>query len=270
MSQDSIIYLYLITNVFKFYCRSAFIYNYSGLFDAINKNGDSYHQHHHAQPRRSVDARLKSIVSVASTNKQADFTSRSVQLSSAQSSTGSPTRRLTHQTSSVVDGSVKRNKLFTYYMNMVAMDSGKSGSGSLRTERLHLNVELLKLVLSDASHLCHTSQSGALNFDHSDMNIVLNLLKTLQIKQIYIYNLAMHNKKLMEIRDEMKGEKTRQQQQESSGNETVVKAMSGSSSNQTFCTSSYVQNLNTLLKTEIQFPLLVEYEENFTVSCKKK
>jgi hypothetical protein len=28
--------------------------------------------------------------------------------------------------------------------------------------------------------------------------------------------------------------------------------------------------LNTLLKTEIQFPLLVEYEENFTVSCKKK
>jgi hypothetical protein len=273
MPQDSIIYLYLITNAFKFYCRASYIYSYSSLFD-----GKSSHNKRRMTDFSGIKPHAGSLINKSPeslSSRQADFMNRSVQLIAKNSSPRSQ-RKLAHQTSNASDLTVKKNKLFTYYMNMVSLGSSYFATGQ-KSDRMKLNIELMELILNNNSSNGYMGLSGGSNsgltFDQSDMNIVLNLLKTLQIKQIYMYNLAMHNKKLMDIRDEIKTEESKNQQQVSE-NETIIKAVNGSSAaSHTFSASNYstyLNNLSTLLRTEIQFPLLVEYEENVTILCKKK
>lgn len=59
-----------------------------------------------------------------------------------------------------------------------------------------------------ASISANGSQSGSAEFDMCDVGIILNILRTLKVKQVYLYNLSMKRRKLKEdkirLQDHMK------------------------------------------------------------------
>lgn len=108
------------------------------------------------------------------------------------------------------------------------------------------DLELLKLVLAVVNNNIDPksvqSSGGSrsvMGFTQSDFNIVNNILKTLQTKQIYLYNLAMKRKYLKEQRV------LREQRQAKGG---PVEEDDGKADESRF-------------KVQIPLPLFVEYEE---------
>lgn len=237
LQQDSIIYLYLIANVFKFYVKAAFVHNYSVLFEsnleqALNKRRASELVRQNA----TASGGGRSFLSRAS-----EFMHKSVQVNHASSATTpsssstntSPTTSLpsprrkasSYQITHHADLNARKNKLINYYTNLVHLsrmgsnDSVSSRSsfatnGTIRSTPLDL--EFLKLIMNGptitttstsptySSYLSVTLNSASssallssLSFDQSDMNIVTFLIRSLRAKQIYIYNMAMNKKQRM-------------------------------------------------------------------------
>jgi len=124
---------------------------------------------------------------------------------------------------------------------------------------------------------------NSINFDDSDLNIVVYILKSLKIKQIYLYNLAVQKKKLKNLKK-------------------AIKELSNSTSNNTETTSTGVSEeysnlvsanitlglsqaknkheyldllkeqkslLTAQINSSIQLPLLIEYEELTLFQAKK-
>lgn len=96
------------------------------------------------------------------------------------------------------------------------------------------NLELLKILLSALHNNTHKS-----DFSQSDFIIVNNLLKTMEIKQIYLYNLAMQKKFLKEHKEK-----------------------------NDYSNSPRIQNYN-IQYAQIPYPLLVDFEEIMVFHSKK-
>lgn len=110
------------------------------------------------------------------------------------------------------------------------------------------DLELLKLVLAVVNNNIDPnsvqssggSSKSVMGFTQSDFNIVNNILKTLQTKQTYLYNLAMKRKYLKEQKV------LREQRQAKAG--PVQEEVDGKADESRFM-------------VQIPLPLFVEYEE---------
>ena len=124
---------------------------------------------------------------------------------------------------------------------------------------------------------------NSVNFDDSDLNIVVHILKSLKIKQIYLYNLAMQKKKLKNLKKLIKdlSDKT------TNNTETMSTEISEQSSSvfspnvtlglsQALNKNDYLNLLNeqklfltSQMNSNIQLPLLIEYEESTLFHTKR-
>lgn len=85
------------------------------------------------------------------------------------------------------------------------------------------------------------------HFEHSDLNIVTYLIKSLKIKQVFMYNLAIRKKKLHEM-----PKQSRRKSLLLSGE------IDASETSETYFSDS-----------ELQIPLLIDYEELTLFNSKK-
>ena len=292
LEQDSIIYLYLIANVFKFYIKTSYIYNHSILFNT-NSSLDASNLYNSQINKHRMTDLSNSKIDLIKASAQADFLNKSVKLDNDISNSlqlGGNIHR--NKSSSINSGNAetlvcKRKRLITYYTNMANLSNLNNNITSSNNSDLcksmyanaytrpQLDIEFLRLILSNSStSSVYSNFASSFNFDKSDMNIIRYLLRTLKIKQVYIYNLAMHKKKLKELMDELRRtDKSKSLSQ--SVKDHMLQQASGESTiktenDNTFCAYGHLNKLNMLIKTEIQFPLLVEYEENSVFSSKKK
>ena len=129
------------------------------------------------------------------------------------------------------------------------------------------------------------------NFDDSDLNIVVYILKSLKIKQMYLYNLAMQKKKLKQVKMMIKDLKSSDPIKCSFETDTNTEMSAGSSTmlsspqaqahladaeKSTEKKTDYLNLLkeqklfiNAQIHNNIQLPLLIEYEESTLFHSKK-
>lgn len=225
MQQDSLIYLYLVSNVINFYIKMSFLYNYSILFE--------HDSNEICLKRSSFDP---------------EFMNKSVQITEPNQSSINH-RKMSYQhstTSSNVSATNRKDRILRFYTLI------KNSSSQFNSNRNDIDLNLLKAILATVTISNSQTNTTSPSFDASDLKIVLYILKTLKIKQIYLYNLALHKKELKQLSNRQKCVKQTNLIQISDG-------LNGSLNG----------NSKTLVKTDIQFPLLIEYEELSSFSDKK-
>ena len=272
MQQDSIIYLYLLNNLVKYYVKIAFLYNYSILFD---------------YQANSVTTATNPDCSKVSTRRSSLQTSEKVLGHDFLSKRERIKRYFSLYNNNFLNTTMDLNKsnksYYSSFSSLGTLAYGLIGYDSQKQQQLHRTIknrqnsvtsfseddfELLKVVLALVdlnmtnsrhnlnSNTNSSSNSGTSspaqfnlnsNFDQTDFNIVNYFLRSLQMKQLYLYDLAMRKKKLKETSQ-------------------LNKALNVAESIQASCsTTSNLLNE----KNEIQFSLLVDYEELTVFNSKK-
>jgi len=323
LPQDSICYLYLLAHVVKFYVKVAFLYNYSILFDNGENNynetkrrqrsfSNTYStqksSNKHQQRSERSDTNEDSIISSLSSKTliESDQIKRERILryySSDYANNGSNSNNsLASSLSSIASAFIgDSNKAY----KQVRRHSSQNGSEfedidllrSILTNVTSINYNNFTISNDDENQSNLSTVSSApltinsnnysvnsVNFDDSDLNIVVHILKSLKIKQIYLYNLAMQKKKLKNIKKIIKdlSDKT------TNNTETTSTEISDQSSNTISSGGvtlglSHTQNkeeyLNLLkeqksiltaqISSNIQLPLLIEYEESTLFQVKR-
>ncbi len=262
----------MIEYLYKFYVKTSFIYNYSVLFDPKRNNREVSNKRR--APTNHINNTETSSLSNDSDKKEDKFSNKSVQIEK-------PNYRKMSVHTFVADKEYRQNRLLTYYMNLINLKNSNMKNLSLNQSLLSL--EFLKLIFCNSVSAANSNNystyylslfnmttlpaTSCFTLDQSDLNIIQYLLKTLKIKQIYMYNLALHKKNLKEIRDSLHQFDLNQQNHNvpliKINQEKSIALQSSNPNGYDNTLNSY----NTLVKTEIQFPLLVEYEELFTINC---
>ena len=141
-------------------------------------------------------------------------------------------------------------------------------------------------VLTANSINLSSNSNSSISFDDSDLNIVVYILKSLKIKQIYLYNLAMQKKKLREIKKLLKDLNSNETKSSTFETETNTQISAGSSTllfnqrtleaDKNFDNKEYLNYLkeqklfiNAQIQSNVQLPLLIEYEELTLFHSKK-
>ena len=99
-------------------------------------------------------------------------------------------------------------------------------------------------------------------FEHSDLNIVLYLLKSMKIKQVLIYNLVMRRKRMRELHRAHKSTNTKK-----SGCLLVEGGLNVENTEPAVIAS---EESVLMQDAEPQIPLLVDYEDLTLFSSSKK
>ena len=280
MQQDSIIYLYLLNHLVKYYVKIAFLYNYSILFEyqansvaaaAANLDGSSKMY----TRRNSLQTSEKTFGHDFLTKRERIKRYFSLYNNSFLSSESNN------------DLNKSNKSYYSSFSSLGTLAYGLIGYDSQKQQQMHRSLksrqnsltsfsdddfELLKVILAlvdlnmtnskhnlnsntNSSSNSSTSSPGQLNlnsnFDQTDFNIVNYFLRSLQMKQLYLYDLAIRKKKLKETSQINKATKLVN---------TVAETSQAS-----FSTTSNLLNEN----NEIQFSLLVDYEELTVFNSKK-
>lgn len=259
MQQDSIIYLYLLNHLVKHYIKIAFLYNYSILFDCHETNDLSrlkMYTRRNSQPRNSIDLinekpsndflvtkreRIKRYFALYNNNfndqinsdpAKSYYSSLSSLASSLIGFDSQKQRSITKNKKSSVSSSTEDDfELLKVILALVEFNTTKSTvAANANNNSVNSNT--------------HSPSNLNSNFDQTDLNIINHILRTLQIKQLYLYDLAMKKKLVKE--NHLKLDKD------------VANNSNTSNTNKSNITSN-----------EIQFSLLVDYEELTTFYSKK-
>jgi hypothetical protein len=191
MKQDSIIYLYLLNNLVKYYVKIAFLYNYSIIFDYhYHGDDDDHHQHEsksrassfqHQHNNHSKRERIRRYFALYNNNENNNNDSKSNYYSTLSLTS------ISSLASSLMGSQDSQNK------QLVPTNNNNNNNDS----------ELLKIVvalvdLASKHSLVENNNSnkfeGLSSFDQTDFNIVNHILKSLQMKQLYLYDLAIKQK----------------------------------------------------------------------------
>ena len=162
-----------------------------------------------------------------------------------------------------------------------------SVNSKLDSSSSSLNVSTLSLNSNSSSSNTTGFLSSGNSFEQADLDLVVYILKSLKIKQVYLYNLAMQKKKLKQLRrmqrdiklepNEMmikKSLSTYQQMSETDNtpSSTLSPKLAENCSNTNIINASSLNDyynylneqknfVNSQIQNDIQLPLLVEYEE---------
>lgn len=127
------------------------------------------------------------------------------------------------------------------------------------------------------SSLPLTAANMALNpADYADFYIVAYLLKTLKIKQLFMANLTLHKRKLKSIGNKANERSNKTASQRDDESQTLVKLKDMDSADLSDVGDQVVNNEASsssssviYMRTEIQYPLLIDYDELTLFSSKK-
>lgn len=248
LQQDSICYLYLLSNVIRHYIKISFLYNYSVLFDSnlAIKNTKRDKILKNLALNNTSNETPQSNSSYYSTLASTFFSLNSSLTSSYQplSTNQHKIERLSNSSISYLYDDIDLMRIILAQAQSQNFFSYLSSNSS--TNSLPYNAIKATSTFINSQNLCH--------FDQCDLNIVNYLLKSMKIKQIYLYNLAQHKKKLKEFK-KMRKEQLFQQQK-------------GAASTLNNIDSTNYANLH--FDTNIQLPLLIEYEEMVLIHANKK
>ncbi|RNA16956.1 Guanine nucleotide exchange protein SMCR8 -like protein [Brachionus plicatilis] len=191
-NHDSFIFLFLMTNLFNFYSKLAFVYEYSILFEQENFQSESLVNSGRlsTEPRPSIQGSTSSLLALS-----------------------------------------RRQKL----RKLLSVKKDKSRS------KFEVELEIMSKWVAYV-----TDQAIAL--DKCDFKIVEFFLKSLKMKQIYLYNLAMRKKQVKEMNCKMR--------KNENGSVPLIELASNGSD-----TAEPNYSLNFTESSDIQIPLLVEFEE---------
>ena len=197
LKQDSICYLYLLSHVVKYYMRIAFIYNYSILFD--ENNTESRPKTQPANSRLVSQSSTKTEMSeasnsVSSLNLKRERVIRFFSLSNASCLNESRPPQFMPSMNSSLSSSI--NSLAASWISNDTKHAGRKLSVQSMPV-VNDDLESLKIVLAVVNS-AHLALKSSHNFTQSDFNIVNNILKTLQLKQVYLYNWAMRKRECKE------------------------------------------------------------------------
>jgi len=216
LKQDSICHLFLMSRVVKFYVRTAFIYNYSILFDDYFEDGSRLRGNSINTPVSSRTTRTNSVTSF-------DTKRERIMRYFSVNNTNSPVLNIlnvkepngfsflrsrqnseTTSLSSLASSFISINDA-EFQKGPVGLFNRRGSRPSVVTTAKTTNedLELLKIVLTviGQTTLGADVSGGKIAkamFSQSDFNIVTNLLRTLSVKQIYLFKLAMRCKKWKE------------------------------------------------------------------------
>lgn len=180
---DSFTYLFLITNVFFFYTKLAFVYEYSILYKQDNFEGDSL-----------------------------------------------ITEKFNQSSTSNLMSLNRKEKL----RKLLSVKNKKNKS------KFEIEFEMMN------NFFCHATNKE-ISLDKSDLKIVSYFLKSLKMKQIYLFNLAMHKKEVKEMNKLKK---------DININVPLIDLVSNNRD-----TTEPNYKINIPDNNDIQMPLLVEFEE---------
>lgn len=151
---------------------------------------------------------------------------------------------------------------------------------------LNMDVDILNFILRTVmgesgtvagSSLPLTAANMALNpADYADFYIVAYLLKTLKIKQLFMANLTLHKRKLKSIGNKANERSNKTASQRDDESQTLVKLKDMDSADLSDVGDQVVNNEASsssssviYMRTEIQYPLLIDYDELTLFSSKK-
>jgi hypothetical protein len=210
LKQDSICYLYLMSNVIKYYVRIAFIYNYSILFEDNSEaqmDNDSIavkttHTKHRyysqsstktelSEDKTSFDYKRDRIIRYFSLNNN--------EANSKRNSIGSLVFKNSNINNASLSSSINSLTSFVSTESKRYQRRISSAQTNQLSTKQNENFELLKIILS-VVHSTGVTSFGQSNFSECDFNIVNNILKALQVRQVYLYNFLMRKKMLKQDR----------------------------------------------------------------------
>jgi hypothetical protein len=114
------------------------------------------------------------------------------------------------------------------------------------------------------------SGNHPVHFDDSDLNIVVFILKSLKIKQIYLYNLALLKKKLKQVKKLIKNLNTANTTSEiSTESATILSSPQSDTSQNSYLLNEQKKLLTAQINSNVQVPLCVEYEDLTLFHAKK-
>ena len=245
LQQDSICYLYLLSRLVKHYVRVSFLFNYSLVFNESENSG-----------RR---------MSLSSGNKEA----KGGQQRARPAANSRRERILKYFQSSTQlfnNSDIKLNRKPSYYSSISSSISSLASSliglnnnnfqrkSSLSTLNQNDDYEMLKMIVAYSNSSLNPDKSlnyqlnPVIYFDLCDFNIVTFIIKTLRVKQIYLYNMALRKRKMGKLEGEMRSINVLD-------NEIENDEMHGESTEMGF--------------NETQMPLLIDYEEITCFIAKK-
>ncbi|CAF0953783.1 unnamed protein product [Brachionus calyciflorus] len=201
-SNDSVIYLFLISNVFNFYSKLAFVYNNSILFE----------------------------------NESQSFMESS---------------KLSIEDKNSITSLSRKEKLVKFFSKIKEIGKSKN---EIEIDRFRNYVNYV------------STQATSYNFDQCDYKIVSYFVTSLKIKQIYLYNLALHKKELKEMN------KIKKSAQNGDSIPLIQLSTLANTTSNAIETSNKLNSCNNSLahSADIQIPLLVEYEEIHFFNGSKK
>ncbi len=215
LKQDSICYLFLMSRVVKFYIRTAFIYNYSVLFDDFSDDGSrsrltstaaqaASNRTTRTNSITSFDAKRERIIRYFSANSQ--YSSVLNNLSSVKEPAGfsflrSRQNSETTSLSSLASSFISINEA-EFQRGPVGLFNRRRSSAVGGVATRNDELELLRIVLAVVGQTSGGGEGKGAKavFSQSDFNIVSNILRTLSLKQIWLYELMMRCKREREER----------------------------------------------------------------------
>jgi hypothetical protein len=245
LQQDSICYLYLLSNVIRYYIKISFLYNYSVLFDS-NLNSK--------QNKRDKILKNLALNNTSSENSQSNnsyystLASTFFSLNSSLSSSYQPLSTNQNKIERLSNSSISYLYDDIDLMRLILAQAQSQNFFSYLPSNSNMSSVPYNAIKTTSSYI---NSQNLCHFDQCDLNIVSYLLKSMKIKQIYLYNLAQHKKKLKEFK-KMRKEQLFQQK----GGSTLVNI------------DSNYANLH--FDTNIQLPLLIEYEDMVLIHANKK
>jgi len=194
MKQDSIIYLYLLNNLVKYYVKIAFLYNYSIIFDYHYHGDDDDHHHQHESKSRassfqhqhnnhSKRERIRRYFALYNNNENNNNDSKSNYYSTLSLTS------ISSLASSLMGSQDSQNK-------QLVPTNNNNNNNNNDSELLKIVVALVDLASKHSLVENNNSNKfeGLSSFDQTDFNIVNHILKSLQMKQLYLYDLAIKQK----------------------------------------------------------------------------
>lgn len=197
--------------VVKYYIRTAFIYNYSILFEESEANSFHCWSKSKQQKTSEKSSRANSVTSFGTRRERiiryfsahTQYTSTLNSLSNTKDTTSTFNFLRSRRNSASTTASI--SSLASSFISINYADVRQIGlfhhhrRSSLTPASAAQNdeLELLKIVLAVVNGSSDPKLAKS-NFSQGDFNIVNNILRTLQIKQVYLYKMAMRCKSIKE------------------------------------------------------------------------